>query len=151
MITLEKLEEKQTELGALIEKFKAQESVKNLFPLTLNLPALAKNEKFVGFIMSADGTKKHAIILLDGEKQDVTWSKAKEWAKSIGGDLPDRVESALLFNTLKSEFSSKWYWTNEAYGSSRAWVQGFGVGDQDYCGYVTSNYHARAVRRLEIQ
>lgn len=150
MVTLLEIKKHQDETSALIEMYEAQVRSKSIYPLTLEYPKLANGEKFVGFIVSADGTKKHAIILLDGEKQDVTWSKAKEWAKSIGGDLPDRVESALLFNTLKSEFSSTWYWTNEAYGSSHAWLQGFGNGNQHYDG-VTSSFHARAVRRLEIQ
>lgn len=150
MITLEKLEEKQTELGALIEKFKEQEAAKPTYPITLDHQKLADGEKFVGFILSADGAKKHAIILLPGEKQDVSWQQAKDWAKSIGGDLPDRVESALLFNTLKSEFSENCYWTNEAYGSSGAWVQYFSDGDVN-CSYVYGyGFRARAVRRLAI-
>jgi hypothetical protein len=149
MITLEKLEEKQTELGALIEKFKEQEAAKPSYPMTLNRPTLAEGEKFVGFIVSACGTKKHAIILLPGEKKDVNWQQAKDWAKSIGGELPDRVESALLFNILKSEFSQNWYWTREAYGSSDAWVQDFDDGSQFGWG-IYGGCRARAVRRLSI-
>ncbi len=150
MVTLLEIKKHQDETSALIEIYEAQVKSQSIYPLTLEYPKLANGEKFVGFIVSADGTKKHAIILLDGEKQDVIWEKAKEWAKSIGGDLPDRVEIALLFNTLKSEFSSNWYWTNEAYGSSYAWLQHFGNGYQN-CHYVGINFHARAVRRLEIQ
>ena len=149
MITLEKLEEKQTELGVLIEKFKEQEAAKPSYPMTLNRPTLAEGEKFVGFIVSADGTKKDAIILLPGEKQDVTWKQAQEWAKSIGGDLPDRVESALLFKTLKLDFSENWYWAGEACGSGTAWVQHFRFGGVNYDD-VGDDFRARAVRRLSI-
>jgi hypothetical protein len=75
-----------------------------------------------------------------------------DWAKSIGGELPDRCESALLFATMKDEFSPEWYWSRaqHAADSGYAWLQHFGTGSQSY---DPKSYEgrARAVRRLEIQ
>ncbi len=148
-ITLEKIESEQTKLSQLIEKFKEQEKLRSAFPLTIEHPVLNEGERFVGVIVSADCTKRHAIILLPGQIEDANWEKAKKWAKSIGGELPDRVESALLFSTMKDEFSENYYLTRDAYGSSYAWFQLFYYGSQDYYN-VDYYYRARAVRRLAI-
>lgn len=119
------------------------------YPMTLNLPPLNAGEKFVGFIISADGTYRHALILLPGEAEPNTWQSQMDWAASIGGELPDRVEAALLFATLKSEFKPEWYWTQHAETASYAWSQFFGHGLQDRWYKGLSN-RARAVRRLVI-
>lgn len=118
------------------------------YPITIQFPQLNPGEKFVGVIVSADGKYRHALILLPGEAEPNNWQAQMEWAASIGGELPDRVESALLFATLRDEFKPEWYWTNEqlAANSGFAWVQHFGNGSQDYD--LKSNFdRARAVRR----
>jgi len=73
------------------------------------------------------------------------------WAKSIGGDLPNRCESALLFATMKDQFEPKWHWTNEQHAdySNYAWMQVFIIGYQ-YDFHKSGEYRARAVRRLLI-
>jgi len=117
----------------------------------MNIPELNEGEVYVGLIVSADGTKNHHIILLPSDIE-ANWQKATKWAASIGGELPDRVESALLFATLKSEFKNDWYWTREQHASYSdcAWMQYFGYGSQyDY--HKGYGYRARAVRRLAIQ
>jgi len=113
-------------------------------------PELNIGETYAGAIINPDGTGNH-IILLTGDKDDGNWDDAIEWAKSIGGDLPNRVESALLFNQSKDQFKPEWYWTNEQHAShsSYAWCQGFSHGSQSYSTKFTE-LRARAVRRLAI-
>jgi hypothetical protein len=96
--------------------------------VALTLPALAKGETYVGAIAGPDG-RGHHVILLAGDKE-LTWSAALEWAKSIGGDLPDRVEQALLFAHHKKQFEARAYWSNTQYAddSSYAWYQYFDYG-----------------------
>jgi len=111
----------------------------------------ASGEHYVGMIASADGRKRHHIILLPGEVTK-NWNDAMAWATSIGGDLPDRVESALLFFGLRDQFQKEAYWTNEQYAghAESAWCQTFGDGSQDY--YLkSSKLRARAVRREPIR
>lgn len=95
----------------------------------MNVPKLNEGEVYVGAIISADGTKNHHIILLPGNIEG-NWKKAGKWAASIGGELPDRVELALLFATLKSEFEKDYYWSSEerASDSDYAWMQNFDDG-----------------------
>ncbi len=121
------------------------------YPITINLPPLNDGEKFVGVIVSADGAYRYAVILLPGEAGPNDWQAQMEWAASIGGELPDRVEGALLFATLRGEFKTEWYWTREqhAEGADYAWYQYFGNGGQ-HCNHKNNEWRARAVRRLVI-
>lgn len=114
-----------------------------------NLPELAEGERYIGAIVSAEGIATH-IILLPGVTR-ARWQTAKEWAASIGGDLPNRAEQALLFATAKEEFEPNYYWSNEQHASDSdcAWGTLFGGGYQGY-GIVTAELRARAVRRLVI-
>ena len=113
---------------------------------------IADDERYIGTIISADAGRNHHIILLPGDADEADWETQMNWAKAQGGELPDRVESALLFSTMKDEFKEDWYWTREQHASyaSYAWYQNFRRGDQrSYHTYST--LRARAVRRLIIQ
>lgn len=117
---------------------------------SINKPELKTGETYAGAIINPDGTGNH-IILIAGDKDKGTWDDAMDWAKELGGDLPNRVESALLFNQSKDQFKPEWYWTNEqptSYPDS-AWFQFFGHGLQGYS-RKAGKLHARAVRRVTI-
>ena len=117
---------------------------------TISKPPLNEGETYIGLIGNAAGEAYH-LILLPGDNADAAWQPQVDWAKSIGGDLPDRIEQAMLFKHFKVEFKEDWYWSNETHHSESgwAWFQYFYDGNQ-------SNYHeydelrARAVRRLPI-
>lgn len=110
-------------------------------------PTPKEGEKYAGSIINPDGTGRH-IYLLPGDNDDASHQDQMKWADSIGGDLPDRVESALLFNQSAHEFKKEAYWLNETHAREAewAWVQDF------YYGYPTCHskdlkLRARAVRR----
>lgn len=116
----------------------------------LSRPTLKTGEKYIGAIVSADG-KGHHTILLPGDESG-THAEMMAWAKKLGGDLPDRVEQALLFRDHRDQFKRDWYWSNTqlADASGCAWFQSFGYGDQ-YWDIVCFRFRARAVRRVAIQ
>lgn len=120
--------------------------------ITLTRPVLNEGETYLGAIISACGTYAHHTILLPGDHDDATWQDAMDWAKSLDGELPNRLEQALLFATLKDHFKENWYWskTLHAAGARYAWCQGFTTGAQ-YGAHILSQCRARAVRRLPIQ
>ena len=118
---------------------------------TIATPVLNEGEIYAGAIINPDGTGHHAI-LLPGDNDDASWDKQMEWAASIGGDLPDRVEQALMYKNLPDQFEKEWYWSNTQHASysDYACYQSFNGGSQ----YLTlKNYElrARAVRRSVIQ
>ncbi len=116
----------------------------------ITLPALQKGEVYVGGTIDADGKVTHTV-LLPGEKADVNWKDAMAWAKKEGGDLPNRIEQAMLWAHHSKLFQQRAYWSNETYAgySDYAWYQGFDTGDQS--GWRKDDEHvARAVRRVTI-
>ncbi len=116
------------------------------------LPELQENDDFyAGAITTPDGATTHFWVL-KGAKENVTWQQAMDWAKEQGGDLPNRVEQALLFDQHKDKFEERAYWSNtqHASDSSYAWSQLFSYGSQGSW-YETDELCARAVRRLVIQ
>ncbi|WP_260849036.1 DUF1566 domain-containing protein [Burkholderia thailandensis] len=76
-----------------------------------------------------------------------------DWAKSIGGDLPTRVEMLFLLENHRDEFERDAYWTcqpdTDPGYSGWAWYQDFGNGLQNFSPQI-SELRARAVRRLSI-
>ena len=151
-ITLEAIKAEQTKVAEMIAAFEAQAKAQAAYPITIAFPALNAGERYLGAIVSADGTKRHHVILLPGDNDGANWSDQMEWAKSIGGDLPDRCEQALLFALMKDQFQECAYWskTQHAAYSSDAWFQYFKDGTQ-YGNGKSAELRARAVRRLEIQ
>ena len=117
----------------------------------LQLPPLNEGETYIGAIGNKAGEVYH-VILLPGDNEDSDWQSAMDWAKSIGGDLPTRIEQSMLFDCFRDQFKKDWYWSNTTVDSydAFAWCQLFDNG-------ILYGYHksdnlcrARAVRRLPI-
>ncbi|UTV56404.1 DUF1566 domain-containing protein [Burkholderia arboris] len=121
-------------------------------PTAATIPQLAEGEIYVGVVANTAG-ELHHVILLPGDNDDASWQAQMEWAQSIGGDLPTRVEMLFLLENHRDEFERDAYWSNQpdtdpGY-SGWAWYQDFDGGFQN--GYLQGNeLRARAVRRLSI-
>lgn len=109
---------------------------------------ISADERYIATLTDHDGAPYH-LILLPGDNADATHAAQLEWAKSIGGDLPTRVEQALLWERARDQFKQDLYWSKETHHaeSSWAWYQGFGYGGQ-YYGHKDDELRARAVRRI---
>jgi len=113
-------------------------------------PKLAKGEVWICGLVGIDDKVTHTI-LLPGESKNLNHQAAMAWAKKQGGDLPDRVEQAVMFRDHRKIFQQHAYWSNttHAYFSGDAWYQNFYDGLQ-------SNWRkdykllARAVRRVML-
>jgi hypothetical protein len=114
--------------------------------------ALKDGEQYAGLILGKNGCPDHHLILLPGDAQEVTWSAAREWAATAGGELPTRRELSLLFANLKEEFERVWYWSSEQSEarSQLVWGQNFTSGIQTMYGRPFRG-RARAVRRLPAE
>ena len=150
-VTLEAIKAEQSKVSEMIAKFEAQ-SVSRILAFPLSTISLAPGEEYAGVILGKDGAPSHRLILLPGDKDNLSWSAAKKWAAEIGGELPTRREQSLLFTNLKEQFEGAWYWSGEQHASNSdsAWYQTFDGGSQYYYG-KSFKLRARAVRRLEIQ
>ncbi|CRY35206.1 DUF1566 domain-containing protein [Burkholderia pseudomallei] len=116
----------------------------------IQLPPLTEGEVYIGAIGDKNGDFHH-VILLPGDSGDASWQEQMDWAKSINGDLPTRVEQAMLWAHHRDLFKREWYWSNETHhrDSGYAWCQYFDGGNQSY-GPKGAALRARAVRRLPI-
>jgi len=116
----------------------------------LQSPPLAEGEMYVGAIGDKNGDFYH-VVLLPGDNDEAPWADQIAWAKGIGGDLPTRVEQAMLFDSCRDEFKKDWYWSNKegTPGGGWAWCQNFVIGYQIII-TQSSALRARAVRRLPI-
>jgi hypothetical protein len=102
-------------------------------------------------------TVKGADHLFDGMVNTLAMveagSELAQRIRALPGDcyLPSRFESALLYATVREQIElGDWYWTSTQYSSRNAWMQDFGLGDQDNDS-KSSTARAVAVRRLTLQ
>src|SRR4051812_18107135 len=110
---------------------------------------LKEGESYAGLILGKEGAPDYHLILLPGDAADVSWPTAREWATSLGGDLPTRRDLALLFANMREQFERAWYWSSEHH-ETRAqlvWGQNFASGIQTVYGRPFRG-RARAVRRV---
>ncbi|MCA8237714.1 DUF1566 domain-containing protein [Burkholderia cenocepacia] len=117
------------------------------------VPETAEGEIYVGIVANTAG-ELHHVILLPGDNDDASWQAQMEWAQSIGGDLPTRIEMLFLLENHRGEFERDAYWTcqpdTDPSYSGWAWYQYFLDGYQDSYRQGVE-LRARAVRRLSIQ
>lgn len=147
-ITIESLEAKQTELAALIEKFKAQR------PITrINHPAieidLHPGERVAGHLLDANGHIKQTVIVLPHRLDEkLNWADVQVWAKEHDIDVASPEEYALIKANCPDLLTESWYWTNKPYAENDnyAWAF-FSYGG---CGNVRTSRGGSAlfVRRL---
>lgn len=116
----------------------------------MNLPQLNEGEVNAGLCI-VDGRFSHWLIMLPATYKDLKhWHEAIYWAKSVGGELPTRDESALLYANVRDQIDQDyWHWTatQHASGPSSAWIQDFTYGYQ-YGHRKGLHGRARAVRRV---
>lgn len=113
---------------------------------------LNSDERYIGAIIDEDCRGYHIIRMPYNSDVLLTWTAAMDFAKVAGGELPDRVEGALLFARRKTgEFATEYHWTREQYAGneSSAWVQSFDYGGQDHR-RKDFKYRFVLVRRIPI-
>lgn len=147
-VTLEAIEAAHNDVAEMIARYKAQENPKAAFPITVEFPHLNHGERYIGTVINAIGKAEH-VILLPGDNDAATWQEQMDWAASIGGDLPNRIEQAMLFDGFRDEFQKEWYWSNTQHEGSPgfAWMQDFSDGGQLF-NLKSGQLRARAVRRV---
>jgi hypothetical protein len=145
-VTIEVVQAKQAELADLIAKLQQGATTK------VSLPAVAfdlrAGERYAGAVLDENGRIKHHLILMPAKPSDrLDWKAAVAWAGSVGGELPDRQEQALLYANCKPHLDAEWHWSSEANGEDYAWCCDFSYGTQSFI-LQDDVGRAVAVRRL---
>ncbi|WP_233807120.1 DUF1566 domain-containing protein [Paraburkholderia sp. HP33-1] len=116
----------------------------------LQIPPLAEGEVYVGATGNKDGYLYH-VILLPGDREPASWTAQLDWAKSIGGDLPNCEEMPMLFANFRDRFKEEHYWSNQEDPHFIEWARSyfFRYGTESRLP-INGEFRARAVRRLPI-
>jgi hypothetical protein len=114
------------------------------------LGALFHGGTYAGITTSKTGEVYALVLLADKPAGELNWKDAQAWAKKLGADVPNRVESAMLFANLPDAFQKEWHWTSEqASDAAYAWYQLFNNGYQTTL-HKSYEGRVRAVRRLPL-
>src|SRR5690606_18617262 len=142
MITLEQIQEAQSQVNRMIEEFVKQDHAPD-YRIPESRIELCPGERYAGIVLDDNGKPSHHLILLPGETKGVTHDVAVAWAAYNVGDLPTRREQSLLFANLCG-FEEAAYWSSETHAedSSYAWYQYF---DDGYQGNFRKGEELRAV------
>jgi hypothetical protein len=110
------------------------------------VPAARPGERYLSSIIEPSGRVRHTF-LMPGDKK-LNWDDGMAWAKGLGGDLPDRIEQAMLLAFMPEEFEKEAYWSNTQHAgvSGDAWFQLFDYGGQ-YNDIKSCECRVRRVRR----
>lgn len=129
----------------------------NTATATIAIPAttieLQPGEHYAGIVLGADGHATHHLVLLPARPvADLNWAGAKAWAASVGGELPNRQEQALLYANCKPHLQPSWHWSCQECEEDASWAWGcyFDDGYQNYR-ESSSAGSAVAVRRLPLE
>lgn len=121
-VTIESIEEKQTELGKLIQQFKEQSK-----GVTISVPSCAielrPGERYAGARLDAQGRHLHHVIVLAARpSKKLKWVEALAWGKEVGGEVASPEEYALIKANCP-DLLTEWNWTNKEHeeDASCAW------------------------------
>ena len=109
-------------------------------------------EVYAGLVLGKNGAPDYHLFKMPGEVENVTWQGAVDWAKSVGGEAPNRRELALLRVNAREHFEDAAYWSCEQHADSfnYVWYQYFYSGGQ-FSSYKYLKLRGVAVRRLVIE
>jgi len=120
-----------------------------------NLPKIGSEFSggiYAGVTTSFSGRPYALVLLPDKAGSCVNWKTAGEWARSIGGDLPTRLDAALLFANLDKHLASSWVFISDGdeHPGNTDWGRVFN--DGWYSKYRNrSGFGAYAVRRIPLE
>ena len=113
-------------------------------------PELQQNEILVALLTDKE-MRPYWLILMPHDFDGANWETQMRRAAEVDGDLPNRIEQAMLWANHRDQFQQDWYWSNETHHpeSGWAWYQSFGYGSQN-TDRKDNEFRARAVRRVYL-
>ena len=150
-VTLEAIQAKQTELAAMIQQMHEQAAQCTQIEIEGCTLELRAGERYAGAVLDEDGDHLHHLVLrAERPAGKLNWQAAMDWAKGVGGTLPSRQESSLLFANCKCHLDTSWHWTSETRedDASYAWSCYFNHGGTDL---TRKSYEGSAVAVRLVQ
>ncbi|GAB7525362.1 Lcl C-terminal domain-containing protein [Paraburkholderia sp. 2C] len=116
----------------------------------IQIPPLAEGEVYLHGRVNKTGDVEHTVLVAVNDER-LPRELQREWAKSVGGVLFNRVDALVIYNEHRALVKPEWYWTDDdvEWDSGYAWFQNFDDGNQYFYG-KNGKLRAVAVRRLSI-
>ena len=148
LITLEAIEQKQSELGTLIQQFK-QQSLVAIIKIDGRTVELQAGERYAGAKLDAKGNYLHDVIVLAARPSGkLNFDDTQEWVESVGGDdAPSPEEFALIKANCGDLLTESWYWTNKPHAENASYAWFFNSRGGTDIGGKSAAGGALAVRR----
>ncbi len=109
--------------------------------------------RYAGTPLTPEGRPAHHLFLLDARpNQRMTWQQAKDWAASVGGELPTPQEQSLLFANCRDALPQDWCWSSKQDEEDASYARSCYF-DDGYQGsrHKSAEGSAVAVRRLPLE
>ncbi|NDV73522.1 DUF1566 domain-containing protein [Burkholderia cenocepacia] len=99
------------------------------------VPPVAEGQTYLYGRVNKSGDVEHTVLIAVNDKR-LPRELQREWAKSVGGVLYNRIDALVIYNEHRSLVKPEAYWTDDdvEWDSAYAWSQNFSGGYQ-------SSYH----------
>ncbi|AIO45727.1 hypothetical protein DM44_4829 [Burkholderia cepacia] len=98
----------------------------------IQLPQTAEGQTYLYGRINRNGDVEHTVLIAVNDER-LPHELQRDWAKSVGGVLYNRIDALVIYNEHRSLVKAATYWTDEIceWDPAYAWYQGFSYGYQD--------------------
>ncbi|VVE90773.1 DUF1566 domain-containing protein [Pandoraea bronchicola] len=95
------------------------------------IPPIAEGQTYLYGRVNKNGDVEHTVLIAVNDDR-LPREAQREWAKSVGGVLYNRVDALIIYNEHRDLVKPEAYWTDDdvEWDSAYAWYQDFSNGIQ---------------------
>ncbi|KVX53362.1 hypothetical protein [Burkholderia cepacia] len=97
----------------------------------IQLPQTAEGQTYLYGRINRNGDVEHTVLIAVNDER-LPHELQRDWAKSVGGVLYNRIDALVIYNENRSLVKAAAYWTDEIceWDPACAWYQYYGNGCQ---------------------
>ena len=116
--------------------------------MQIQLPPTSDGQTYLYGRINKHGDIEHSVIIAVNDER-LPRELQREWAKSVGGVLFNRIEALIIYNEHRDLVKPAAYWTDDdcEWDTAYAWYQGCINGGQNY-NHKSAEFRGVAVSRF---
>jgi len=101
--------------------------------MQIQIPPVDVGHTYLFGRCNKNGDVEHSVVIAVNDER-LPRDLQREWAKSVGGVLFNRVEALIIYNEHRDLVKPEAYWTDDdvEWDSAYAWYQDYDLGYQDF-------------------
>ncbi|NDV77295.1 DUF1566 domain-containing protein [Burkholderia cenocepacia] len=113
--------------------------------MQIHLPPTAEGQTYLYGRINKSGDVEHTVLIAVNDER-LPRELQREWAKSVGGVLFNRVDALIIYNDHRELVKPEAYWTDDdvEWDSAYAWYQ------HCYHGYQSITHKSVALRGVAV-